>query len=166
MVSNKEPLLEIAENKLNPEFNSFGNCKQLYIPPTNLLSEEAMNYRVASGALCFDHLHLGNELIPLSQIDKVKCFPENVNARFFKLKVAHFNSNKWFATEMRPSDPSSQLPEHFKWYSNILVSRLRHKGMNIPEFAKNDENQQLTSMMHSVFVGGHIFKRSRYIKKW
>ena len=97
-----------------------------------------MSYKAASGALCFDHLHLGNELIPLSQIDKIKCYPEHVHSKYFKLKVSHFNSNKWFASEMQPSEAGYSLPEHFKWLSNIVVARLRHKGMNIPEVAKND----------------------------
>lgn len=77
---NKETILDIVENKiLNPEFNSFANCKQLYIPSMQLMNEEFFVYRHENGALCYDHLHLGNELIPLSQVDKIKALPERVH---------------------------------------------------------------------------------------
>jgi hypothetical protein len=38
--------------------------------------------------------------------------------------------------------------------------------MNIPEFAKNDENHHLTAKLQQVHIGGYIFKRSKYFKKW
>lgn len=32
-------------------------------------------YKSVNAALCYDHLHVGNQIIPLLQIDKIKAFP-------------------------------------------------------------------------------------------
>ncbi len=148
IIVNNNTFLDIAENKLlNPEYNSFANCKELCVQSSPILNEEFFIYNSANAALCPDHLHLNQETIPLSQIDKVKAFPEHVQNTFYKIKVAHFGSNKFIAAEMKPFDVMSPMPDHYRWFSNIIVSRLKHKGMNVPDCAINDENTQLTGKL-------------------
>lgn len=54
---------------------SLDNCNKIWIPLVRIIIEEFVVYREVEAALCFDHLHLGGEMLPLSQVEKVKVFP-------------------------------------------------------------------------------------------
>jgi hypothetical protein len=60
VVDSKNVVLDIMDKNLNPEFNSFANCKHLYIPSTQIYYEDFLNYKPVVCALCFDHVHFGN----------------------------------------------------------------------------------------------------------
>jgi len=69
----------------------------------------------------------------LTQIDKVKAYPEFVNGGAYKMKVSHFNTNKWFAVGMgKENGDEGSWPQHYQWFSNLIMARLRHRGTTIP----------------------------------
>lgn len=64
------------------------------------MNEQFFSYNSATAALCMDHIHIGQEIIPLSQVDKIKILPESAHNQHYKIKVSHFGTNKFIASSI------------------------------------------------------------------
>lgn len=67
------------------------------------MNEELFSYNACTGAVCMDHIHIGEEMIPLSQIDKIKVYPDSVHNHYHKIKITHFGNNKLIAAPIQPN---------------------------------------------------------------
>lgn len=65
------------------------NCKNI-IMQGEVLFEQIFTYNSTVASICPDHLHINNDIVPFSEVEKIKMFPDIIHDTHHKIKVTHF----------------------------------------------------------------------------